>query len=188
VHAATPGDIKRHGAGLTIRHGTHPSPFGDCLIGVTPLGVCWLSFPKSEQDDDTFQKLWPRAQFRHDPEATGRIVKRIFTGGEVDLHLIGTNLQIKVWEALMRIPAGAVTTYEAIATQVHTPAATRAVANAVANNRISYLIPCHRVIRKTGGFGGYRWGLPRKRAMLAWEAARRSSSGFGGEAAELQSN
>jgi AraC family transcriptional regulator of adaptative response/methylated-DNA-[protein]-cysteine methyltransferase len=115
-------------------------------------------------------------------------VKRIFTGGEVDLHLIGTNLQIKVWEALMRIPAGAVTTYEAIATQVHTPAATRAVANAVANNRISYLIPCHRVIRKTGGFGGYRWGLPRKRAMLAWEAARRSSSGFGGEAAELQSN
>jgi AraC family transcriptional regulator of adaptative response/methylated-DNA-[protein]-cysteine methyltransferase len=172
VHAATPGEIKQRGAGLEIRYGSHNTPFGECLIATTQRGVCWLSFVPEENDVDALHAEWPKAAFHRDQALTGQVLERIFGSrtGPIDLHLQGTNFQVKVWEALLRIPPGAVATYEDIAGVVCTPAATRAVANAVGANRIAYLIPCHRVIRKTGAFGGYRWGLPRKRAMLLWES------------------
>ena len=170
VHAATPAEIRQQGAGLTIRHGIHPTPFGDCLIAVTPRGICWMAFDSSSIDD--LRRLWPRATFVHDLSATGPWIRQAFCSarGVVDLHLKGTNFQVKVWEALLRIPGGSIATYEEIATAVCRPAAVRAVANAVARNRVAYLIPCHRVIRKTGAFGNYRWGSPRKKAILLWES------------------
>jgi AraC family transcriptional regulator of adaptative response/methylated-DNA-[protein]-cysteine methyltransferase len=169
VYAATPGEIKQRGAGLTIRYGVHPTPFGDCLIGITPRGVCWLAF----EGADGLREQWPMAALVEDAAATRPVVRRIFgQGGEVPLHISGTNFQIRVWEALLRIPSGSAVTYEQIAGEVCSTAATRAVANAVAANRVAYLIPCHRVLRKTGVFGGYRWGPARKRAMLVWEGAK----------------
>jgi AraC family transcriptional regulator of adaptative response/methylated-DNA-[protein]-cysteine methyltransferase len=178
VHAATPGEIKQGGAGLTIRYGVHKTPFGDCLLGATERGVCWLSFLPSEDGVDAMRAEWPRAAFIEDASGTRSLVKRVFgRGGDVDLHVKGTNFQVKVWEALLKIPAGTATTYEDIARQVCTTAATRAVANAVAGNRVAYLIPCHRVLRKTGGFGGYRWGVARKKAILLWESQGRNGPG-----------
>ena len=171
VHAATPAEIRQQGVGLTIRHAIHPTPFGDCLIAATSRGICWLSFDDPSLED--LGRLWPRATFLHDPAATRPLIRQAFSGdrsGALDLHLKGTNFQVKVWEALLRIPAGAVATYEEIASTVCSPAAVRAVANAVARNRVAYLIPCHRVIRKTGAFGDYRWGSPRKKAILLWES------------------
>jgi AraC family transcriptional regulator of adaptative response/methylated-DNA-[protein]-cysteine methyltransferase len=171
VYAATPGELKQHGAGLTIRYGRHPSPFGDCLVGVTAKGICWMSFG-GESGFEAMRGQWPRAVMVEDAAVTRPVIDRAFgEPGVVALHLSGTNFQIRVWEALLRVPAGGVTTYEELASRIGAPSAVRAVANAVASNRISYLIPCHRVIRKTGAFGGYRWGVTRKRAMLAWEAA-----------------
>jgi AraC family transcriptional regulator of adaptative response/methylated-DNA-[protein]-cysteine methyltransferase len=172
VHAATPGEIKQRGKGIEIRYGTHTTPFGDCFIAATQRGVCWLSFLPDGDDIQVLLRQWPLAECRPDEALTGRVVERMFGEGTgpIDLHLQGTNFQVKVWEALLRIAPGTVATYEDIAGVVCTPAATRAVANAVGANRVAYLIPCHRVIRKTGAFGGYRWGVPRNRAMLLWES------------------
>ena len=174
--AMTPGDYKRDGDGIEIAYGVHPSPFGPCFIGETERGVCALGFAgdaASPTPLEDFQARWRNASFREDRKQTGATAARIFAaaGGRLALDLRGTNFQLKVWEALLRIPAGAVVSYDALAGALDKPGAARAVGSAVAANPVSYLIPCHRVIRKSGRFHNYYWGPERKRAMLAWEAA-----------------
>jgi AraC family transcriptional regulator, regulatory protein of adaptative response / methylated-DNA-[protein]-cysteine methyltransferase len=179
-HAVTPGELKRDGAGLTIQYGFHPSPFGECLIAVTTRGVCHLGFVPPEGRRSALAELtaeWPRARTEEAPRATARIARWLFAHGngrspEINLHLRGTNFQIKVWEALLRIPPGKVVSYEDVAQHLDKPRAVRAVANAVAHNPVAWLIPCHRVIRKSGVLGGYRWGETRKKILLAWEAGK----------------
>jgi len=179
-HAVTPGELKRAGAGMTIQYGIHPSPFGECLIAVTTRGVCHLGFMPAADRRAVLAELaaaWPRARLEAAPRVTAPVARRLFTRGNgkapgIGLHVHGTNFQIKVWEALLRIPPGRVASYEAIARRIHAPRAVRAVANAVAHNPVAWLIPCHRVIRKSGALGGYRWGATRKKALLAWEAAQ----------------
>jgi AraC family transcriptional regulator of adaptative response/methylated-DNA-[protein]-cysteine methyltransferase len=181
VYAVTPGELKARGAGLAIRYGCHGSPFGDCFIAATGKGVCALSFPSEDEAVEAVEELrrqWPNASLAEDRKQAKAVVEAIFAqprdGGARSLTAVvkGTNFQVKVWEALVRIPPGCAASYEAIAAQVGKPKAVRAVGNAVANNPVAFLIPCHRVIRKTGAFGNYRWGETRKRAILAWEAAR----------------
>lgn len=178
--AMTPGEYKQGGAGLTIRYGYHPGRFGECLIAATQRGVCSLQFIESGDHQsalDALQRRWPNAAYIEDAEATGPMMRQVFalfegaTATPLHVHLQGTNFQIKVWEALLSIPAGSGVTYEDIAAAVQKPKAVRAVGQAVAHNPVAVLIPCHRVLRKIGDFGGYRWGVPRKKALLAWEAA-----------------
>ena len=175
--AMTPGDFKRDGDGVEIAYGVHPSPFGPCFIGETERGVCALGFADDAASPtplEDFNQRWRNADFREDRKLTGETAARIFAaaGGRLALDLRGTNFQLKVWEALLRIPPGAVVSYDALAGALDKPGAARAVGGAVAANPVSYLIPCHRVIRKSGRFHNYYWGPERKRAMLAWEAAR----------------
>ena len=188
-HAVTPGELKRAGVGLTVQYGFHPSPFGECLIGVTARGVCHLGFVPPEGRRAALAEMtaeWPQARFEEAPRVTAPLARRLFARGnghapDIDLHVRGTNFQIKVWEALLRIPPGSVVSYEDIAQRIRAPRAVRAVANAVAHNPVAWLIPCHRVIRKSGALGGYRWGETRKKVLLAWEAVKagdvRSSEG-----------
>ncbi|MDA0229678.1 MAG: methylated-DNA--[protein]-cysteine S-methyltransferase [Proteobacteria bacterium] len=174
--AMTPGDFKREGDGIEIVYGVHPSPFGPCFIGETERGVCALGFADdaaSATPLEDFRRRWCYAKFREDHHQTAGAAAHIFgaAGGKLALDLRGTNFQLKVWEALLRIPPGAVVSYDALAGALDKPGAARAVGGAVAANPVSYLIPCHRVIRKSGRFHNYYWGPERKRAMLAWEAA-----------------
>jgi AraC family transcriptional regulator, regulatory protein of adaptative response / methylated-DNA-[protein]-cysteine methyltransferase len=178
AEAVTPGEYKSHGAGVTIRYGLHPTPFGKCLIGVTEHGVCHLSFVQTSEGDaiDNLVNDWKEATMIEDHKATAPLIEPIFdlsqrNNGALQLHLRGTNFQLKVWEALLNIPAGAVTTYEGIASMIGNPSAMRAVGTAVGHNPIAVLIPCHRVIRKVGDFGNYRYGMPRKKALLMKEYA-----------------
>lgn len=180
VEAVTPGEYKRHGADLTIRYDVQPTPFGECLLGVTDRGLCSLEFvgerPIAELRTE-LEHRWPGAEIVRDSPDTHAYLQRLFPEpgaqprGPFTLQIKGTNFQLQVWQALLRIPPGCLTTYGAIAKHLDNPGASRAVGQAVGWNPISYLIPCHRVISSTAGFGGYRWGLPRKRAILAWEAA-----------------
>jgi len=180
IHAATPGEVKAEGAGLNIDYGIHASPFGDCLIATTERGICGLEFLAPLGNKNALARLkqaWSAASFRERPNATRPVARRLFglradARMPVQLLVRGTNFQIKVWEALLRIPPGYVASYEDVARLLGTPNATRAVASAVARNPVGFLIPCHRVIRKTGVVGEYRWGATRKQALLAWEAAR----------------
>jgi AraC family transcriptional regulator, regulatory protein of adaptative response / methylated-DNA-[protein]-cysteine methyltransferase len=179
TEAVTPGEYKSRGAGLTIRYGIFPTPFGGCLLGITERGICHLGFIQGSEGDalDEMVGYWQRASIVEDQAATSPLVESIFRLGQapiMPMHILlrGTNFQIKVWEALLRIPAGSVSTYEEIARQIGQPRAVRAVGSAVARNPIPVLIPCHRVIRKLGEFGNYRYGATRKRALIAWELAR----------------
>lgn len=179
LHAVTPGELKSLGADLVIQYGFHPSPFGECLIAITRRGVCALEFVDAGGRAKALARLrlqWQGATLRLQPRATRPMAARVFTAPRVstdryDLFVQGSNFQVKVWEALLRIPPGHVVSYEEMAARIEAPAATRAVASAVARNPIAFLIPCHRVIRKTGAFGEYRWGSARKKALLGWEAA-----------------
>lgn len=174
--AMAPGDYARGGAGLTIRHGWCDSPFGPALAMATDRGLCALGFAGETGAEATLADLaarWPAATHLADPAAVTPLAETIFGGaGRAELHLIGAPFQIKVWEALLAIPTGHVTTYSTIASAIGHPKAVRAVGTAVGRNPISWLIPCHRALRKSGELGGYHWGLPVKRAMLAWEAAK----------------
>jgi AraC family transcriptional regulator, regulatory protein of adaptative response / methylated-DNA-[protein]-cysteine methyltransferase len=179
TEAVTPGEYKSRGAGLTIRYGIYPSPFGICLIGVTDRGICHLGFVRKREGDavDELYSSWRAAEIVEDHAATAGFVESIFALGTDPrrrLHVLlrGTNFQIKVWEALLRIPDGGVATYEEIAALTGNPLAVRAVAHAVARNPVPLLIPCHRVIRKLGDFGEYRYGAARKKALLGWEMAQ----------------
>lgn len=174
--AMSPGSYAKGGAGITIHWGWFDSPFGPALIMGTDKGICGIGFAAETGPEPTLADLrsrWPEATYVEDPSALRPWVDVAFGGsGETVLHLMGAPFQIKVWEALISIPSGHVTTYSEIAEAIGRPKAVRAVGTAVGRNPISWLIPCHRALRKSGGLGGYHWGLPVKRAMLAWESAR----------------
>jgi len=175
TEAVSPGEYKSRGVGVTIRYGIHPSPFGKCLIATTDRGICHLSFVQTSEGDaiDDLVADWAQAEMIEDYRSTSSIVEPIFDlnsrSKPLNIHLRGTNFQLKVWEALLQIPAGTVTTYEGIATRIRKPGAVRAVGTAIGHNPIAVLIPCHRVIRKVGEFGNYRYGTLRKKALLARE-------------------
>ncbi len=174
--AMSPGAYARGGAGLTISWGWFPSPFGEVLAMGTEKGLCGLAFAAETGRAAAMEDLrgrWPEAVFHKAPDKLAAWVEAAFRmDGAARLHLIGAPFQVKVWEALLRIPSGHVTTYSQIAGAIGAPKAVRAVGTAVGRNPVSFLIPCHRAIRKSGGLGGYHWGLPVKRAILAWESAR----------------
>ena len=176
--AMSPGEYAKGGAGLTLFWGWFDSPFGPALVMGSAKGLCGIAFASESGADAAFEDLrarWPLADFIENPAFLRPWVMTAFGAqktGDLPLYLIGSPLQIKVWEALMRIPSGHVTTYPALAGAIGKPKAVRAVGTAAGRNPTSYLIPCHRPLRKPGGLGGYHWGLPVKRAILAWEAAR----------------
>lgn len=216
LEAVTPGEFKRRGEGLVIRHGVHPTPFGDLLVAVTPRGVCRAAFlatlpARAASDVDTsgadasgvdmsgvdmsgmplsgiaavreaelaaLRASWPLARFEEDPAGTAAVVAAMFDTpraarpGPLSLHVVGTNFQVAVWRALLRIPHGHFASYRQLAQAIGRPGASRAVGGAVGANPVALLIPCHRVIQQSGALGGYRWGPLRKRALLAWEQLR----------------
>lgn len=182
VEAVTPGEFRTRGAGLDIGYGIHDSPYGDALIATTTRGIISVGFVNGEGPAQAVERLreeWSGASVTERPRATAPLAKAIFRhdpGARPDQPLAvllkGTNLQLRVWSALLRIPEGTLVSYEDVASAVGRPAAVRAVASAIGKNPVCFLIPCHRVIRKTGGLGGYGAGLPRKRAILGVEAGR----------------
>ncbi len=179
LEGATPGEYRRYGIGLHIDYGIHATPFGEAFVAMTPRGICALAFIGDEGRDPHIVALrlkWPRASIRENPAGTRPVIKAIEQGGAADrplsLFVSGTNFQINVWRALLRIPSGRVVTYGDVAKAIGRPRSARAVGNAVGMNPVALLIPCHRVITETGQLAGYRWGDGRKQAILAWEMAR----------------
>lgn len=176
--AMSPGEFARQGANLTVYWGWFDSPFGPALVMGTDRGICGIGFAAEAGAEATMADLtarWPKAQFIEDAAHLRPWAQTAFQAGASEappLYLIGAPFQIKVWEALLQIPSGHVTTYGQIAKAIGHPKAVRAVGTAVGRNPISLLIPCHRALRKSGGLGGYHWGLPVKRGILAWESAR----------------
>ena len=177
--AMTPGEYARKGKDLTISWGWFDCPFGEVLAMVTARGICGFAFAAEQGRDRALADMrgrWPAAVYREDRGVLASWVEAAFAKepgrGEVALYLIGAPFQIKVWEALMAIPSGHITTYSEIARRIGNARAVRAVGTAVGRNPISWLIPCHRALRRDGELGGYHWGLPLKRAMLAYESAR----------------
>lgn len=184
TEAMTPGEFKTKGSGLTIEYGRHATPFGDCLLAVTERGVCKLTFLDNADWTAIVAELheqWAGATLLENPTRTQPLIEQIFPSEPIQptqpitVLLKGTNFQLKVWEALLRIPSGAVCSYEDIALRIGQPTAARAVGSAVGANQIAYLIPCHRVIRKSGAIDAYHWGPTRKKAILAWESAQRAN-------------
>lgn len=175
--AVTPGEAKASGAGLSLRWGVHPTPFGAALLCVSARGICFLSFLGEGGAGAELARAgarWPEAQFTPDSEATAPLAEAAFRGGaSLAVHVSGTNFQVKVWEALLQVSPGRLVDYRFLGRAIGSPAAVRAVGNALAANPVAYLIPCHRVIRSTGAFNDYSWGGERRRAMIGWEAARR---------------
>lgn len=182
--AVTPGEVKSLGSGLCIVHGFAATPFGPALIGWTPRGICHLRFVGGPDDPAALAELhseWPAARHARDDDGAAEIAGQIFASGvgeknlqarRHNLHLWvqGTNFQVQVWQALLRLPAGCVASYGELAGKMGRPGAARAIGNAIGKNPVAWLIPCHRVIRDSGALGGYRWGLARKQAMLLSEA------------------
>ncbi len=181
LEAATPGEFKARGAGMTIRHGVADSPFGRCLLMWSDRGVTGLAFVDAEGGEAAaraaLSEPYAAAAFVADPAGAVALARRVFAPageggpGPLRLYVSGTPFQVKVWEALLRVPAGGLVAYEQVARAVGQPTAARAVGNAVGANPIAYLIPCHRVIRSTGAVGSYRWGEATKRVLLATELA-----------------
>lgn len=173
--AMTPGEFARGADGVTIRWGWFDGPFGEALAMGTERGLCGLAFAAEQGREATMADMaarWPGARFVEDPQALAPWVEAAFRRkGEARLCVVGAPFQIKVWEALLTIPSGHVSTYSDLARAIGRPNAVRAVGTAVGRNPVSWLIPCHRALRKSGGLGGYHWGLGVKRAMLAWETA-----------------
>ncbi len=187
IEAITPGQYKRLGSGLEIYHGIHPSPFGLMFLALTDKGICELAFGSMEVLDrevKDMERRWPAAQVSHAPQRTAPTAGRLFSssnreqaGHEAGFRLFvkGTNFQVNVWRALLRIPEGALVSYKQLAQMTANPSAIRATASAVGANPVSYLIPCHRILRTSGELGGYHWGIERKRALIAWDSARAES-------------
>lgn len=183
LEAASPGELKSGGAGWTLSAGFAGSPFGKCLVGEGPRGICHLSFVEPEDGQSALAALrqeWPEARFRRDDAAAERVVARAFTRPldstsrpALRAFVRGTPFQVRVWRALLAVPPGTLTSYGRLAAAIGQPSAARAVGTAVGRNPLAWLIPCHRVIRETGVVGDYRWGPTRKRAMLTWESATR---------------
>ncbi len=183
--AMSPGDYALRGAGLTIYWGWFDSPFGPALVMGTDKGICGIGFASEMGEGEAMRDLtsrWPEAMLEANPDRLRAWVDAAFgaEGGgaaKTPLYLIGAPFQIKVWEALLSVPSGQITTYSQIAAHIGHPKAVRAVGTAVGRNPISWLVPCHRALRKSGGLGGYHWGLPVKRALLAYEGARAEAVG-----------
>ncbi len=178
--AVTPGEYKSGGAGLAFAHGFADSPFGRIHVATTARGVAWLAFPDGSEAraEAALRERWPRAALVQDDPAAARIARQVFVerAGRIVLAPMGTNFQVKVWRALLELGARGATSYGSLAEAIGSPGASRAVGQAVGANPVAWLIPCHRVLRRDGGLGGYHWGVERKRAMLAWEHARRGQT------------
>lgn len=182
LEAMSPGEFKAGGTGLKIQYGIHATPFGSCLIATTPRGICNLHFLQIPCNADAEHFLcseWPNAEILLDQQVTEKVCDRIFKPASLNrppliLFVKGTNFQIQVWRALLNIPFGGLTTYQGLAEMIGRPTAARAVGNALGQNPIGYLIPCHRVIRKSGELGNFRWGLERKTVLLGWEAGHQN--------------
>jgi AraC family transcriptional regulator of adaptative response/methylated-DNA-[protein]-cysteine methyltransferase len=177
----SPGQWKAGGEGLTLAYGFHPSPFGTALVMATGRGLAGLAFADAGEESEALDDMrgrWPRAEFRDDTAGTAALARRIFEpklwqrDRPLRVVMIGTDFEVRVWETLLKVPMGRATTYSDIATHVRSPKAARAVGAAVGKNPISFVVPCHRVIGKSGDLTGYHWGLTRKRAMLGWEAGQ----------------
>ncbi len=177
----TPGNYRQLGENLMIRYGFHPTPFGECLLASTDRGICALRFLYPVKRKQLLKELkaeWPLAELLEKPEETGVYIQKIFAGNNNNkekrfhLYLKGTNFQIQVWQALLALQPGDIVAYQNVAEYLTRPTAVRAVGNAIVNNPVGYLIPCHRVIRKTGQAHRYRWGSARKKAILGWEASQ----------------
>ena len=187
--AMTPGDYKRRGEGLELAYGFHPSPFGDALLIVTERGLAGLAFvdeDKAQAREDVLGDMmerWPKARFVAAPERTAPLARQIFNPSAwtkdrpVRLVMIGTDFEVRVWEALLKVPMGRAVSYHDIARHLGQPTAARAVGSAVGRNPISFVVPCHRVLRGDGSLGGYHWGLTRKRALIGWETGRVAGRG-----------
>jgi AraC family transcriptional regulator, regulatory protein of adaptative response / methylated-DNA-[protein]-cysteine methyltransferase len=178
IEGMTPGEYKNGGADLMINYSFAESPFGDLLVASTPKGICYMAFAEDRQTAlrELFS-LFPNAQYRQMTDMIQQNALYIFTHDwkkidKIKLHLKATTFQLKVWETLLRVPAGKLTTYQSIASVINNPGASRAVGTAVGNNPVAFLIPCHRVIRANGIIGQYHWGNTRKMAILGWEAAQ----------------
>ena len=178
--AMTPGEYKSGGSGLELAYGYHPSPFGEAILVATGRGLAGLGFVDGDRAAALadMRRRWPRASFREDEAATAPLARRIFdplawrSEQPLRIVMIGTDFEVRVWETLLGIPLGRATTYSDIATKLGKPNASRAVGAAVGKNPISFVVPCHRVLGRSGDITGYHWGLTRKRAMLGWEAGR----------------
>jgi AraC family transcriptional regulator of adaptative response/methylated-DNA-[protein]-cysteine methyltransferase len=180
LEAASPGEIKARGAGMQIRAGVAASPFGHCLIGETARGICHLSFFDDGGRGNAMAEMladWPMAEVETDDDHARSLAARIFAPAAPPapwkLFVRGTAFQLRVWRALLKVRPGSLVSYGTLAAAAGNPNASRATGSAVGSNAISFLIPCHRVIRETGISGHYRWGAVRKRAILAWESGRR---------------
>ncbi|MCC0035200.1 MAG: bifunctional helix-turn-helix domain-containing protein/methylated-DNA--[protein]-cysteine S-methyltransferase [Hoeflea sp.] len=176
--AMSPGDFKTGGAGIAISYGFHPSPFGTAVIMATERGLCGLAFSDPGEEQAALEDMtrrWPGARFSPDQAMTAPYVSRIFSPEQwnadqpLRIVMIGTDFQVRVWEALLRIPLGTASTYQDVARAIGKPSASRAVGAAVGRNPISFVVPCHRALGKSGALTGYHWGITRKRAMLGWE-------------------
>ncbi|NWO02029.1 MAG: methylated-DNA--[protein]-cysteine S-methyltransferase [Idiomarinaceae bacterium] len=178
LEAVTPGEYKNEGQGVTIQHGVNETPFGKIFVAITPRGVCRIEFLGSRAVDEILTDLckdWPKAALVSNENATNYVANVLFSrlkdgqSNPLSLHVMGTNFQVAVWRALLRIPPGKLASYSQIANVLDCPGASRAVGNAVGANPVAMLIPCHRVIQKSGALGGYRWGSAKKEMLQAWE-------------------
>lgn len=182
IEGMTPGEYKNGGQQLEISYHLSESPFGTMLITSTGKGICNLLFVEDREEGlQQLKRIWPNADIREGKDAPIQNIQKIFTGdwGNIDkikLHIQGTDFQLKVWEALLKIPTGNLSTYSNVAARIGNPKASRAVGTALARNPVAYLIPCHRVIKKVGRIGEYRWGNTRKTAIIGWEAAQVSDN------------
>ena len=180
IEGMTPGEYKNGGENLLINYSLAESPFGNILVASTSKGICYMAFSDDEKEAFTsLQKSFPKAQYKQVVDLIQQNALYIFTHdwkklNSIKLHLKGTPFQIKVWETLLKIPMGQLSTYGTIAKQLHNPKASRAVGSAIGDNPVAFLIPCHRVIQSTGNFGQYHWGSNRKTAMIGWEAAKKN--------------
>jgi AraC family transcriptional regulator of adaptative response/methylated-DNA-[protein]-cysteine methyltransferase len=179
--AMTPGDYKAGGAGLAMRFGFHPSPFGEAILVATERGLAGLGFVDEGDRESALadmKRRWPRAEYIEDTASTAPLARRIFNPTQwqaeqpLRVVLIGTDFEVRVWQTLLRIPLGRATTYSDIAGHIGKPSACRAVGAAVGKNPVSFVVPCHRVLGRSGALTGYHWGITRKQAILGWEAGR----------------
>lgn len=183
LEAATPGDYKNRGKDLDIQYGAHATPFGDLFIAISTRGICraaFLDYTNTERELAALRQTWPLATLAYNAANTRHVIDTMFHKATaptqpLSLYVSGTNFQVAVWRALLRIPMGSVQNYAQVAAALNRPRAARAVGNAMAANPIAFLIPCHRVIQQTGAIGKYHWGSTRKQAIQLWEKARRMS-------------
>ena len=184
IEGMTPGEFKNGGEQLAINYSFAESPFGNLLVASTPKGICHMAFADDEHTGlEHLQQLFPNARYRQMVDLTQQNALYIFTHDwnkldQIKLHLKGTAFQLKVWETLLTVPMGGLTTYKRVAEGIDNPAASRAVGSAVGQNPVAFLIPCHRVIRAEGQIGQYHWGATRKTALIGWEAARARAAKF----------